>query len=66
MTAAKEAVLRERLHQIQKELGEIMTKSELADLKLAIKDAGMPPDVEEQAQRELHRLERMPEQAAEY
>ncbi len=38
----------------------------LADLKLAIKDAGMPPDVEEQAQRELHRLERMPEQAAEY
>ena len=63
----KEAVLRERLHQIQKELGETDgTKSELADLKLAIKDAGMPPDVEEQAQRELHRLERMPEQAAEY
>ena len=63
----KEAVLRERLHQIQKELGESdATKSELADLKQAIKDAGMPPEVEEQAQRELKRLERMPEQAAEY
>ena len=63
----KEAVLRERLHQIQKELGESDgSKSELADLKQAIKDAGMPPEVEEQAQRELNRLERMPEQAAEY
>src|SRR5580658_936889 len=36
----KEAVLRERLHQIQKELGETDdgSKSELADLKKAIKD----------------------------
>ena len=60
----KEAVLRERLHQIQKELGESDgSKSELADLKKSIKDAGMPQEVEEQAQRELHRLERMPEQA---
>ena len=63
----KEAVLRERLHQIQKELGETDgSKSELTDLKEAIKRAGMPQDVEEQAQRELTRLERMPEQAAEY
>jgi ATP-dependent Lon protease len=63
----KEAVLRERLHQIQKELGETDgSKSELTELKQAVKDAGMPPEVEEQAQRELNRLERMPEQAAEY
>ncbi|HEY0803030.1 MAG TPA: endopeptidase La [Steroidobacteraceae bacterium] len=63
----KEAVLRERLHQIQKELGETDgSKSELAELKQAVKDAGMPPEVEEQTQRELNRLERMPEQAAEY
>jgi ATP-dependent Lon protease len=63
----KEAVLRERLHQIQKELGESDGgKSELAELKQAVKEAGMPPEVEEQAQRELNRLERMPEQAAEY
>jgi ATP-dependent Lon protease len=63
----KEAVLRERLHQIQKELGETDgAKSELADLKQQVKDAGMPPEVEEAALRELNRLERMPEQAAEY
>jgi ATP-dependent Lon protease len=63
----KEAVLRERLHQIQKELGETdSSTAELADLKKAVKEAGMPPEVEEQAQRELNRLERMPEQAAEY
>jgi ATP-dependent Lon protease len=63
----KEAVLRERLHQIQKELGETGgTGAELEDLKKAIKDAAMPPEAEEQAQRELARLERMPEGAAEY
>jgi ATP-dependent Lon protease len=63
----KEAVLRERLHQIQKELGESDgSKSEIADLKQAVKDAGMPPEVEEQALRETSRLERMPEQSAEY
>ena len=63
----KEAVLRERLRQIQKELGEVdSTGAEVADLKKAIDEAGMPPEVEEQARRELSRLERMPEQAAEY
>ncbi|MEA3141775.1 MAG: ATP-dependent Lon protease [Gammaproteobacteria bacterium] len=63
----KEAVLRERLHQIQKELGETDgSKAELAELKVQIKDAGMPPEAEEVAQRELNRLDRMPEQAAEY
>jgi ATP-dependent Lon protease len=63
----KEAVLRERLRQIQKELGETdATSAEIDELKEGIKDAGMPPDVAEQAQRELKRLERMPESAAEY
>jgi ATP-dependent Lon protease len=63
----KEAVLRERLHQIQKELGESDgSKSELEELKQSVKDAGMPEEVLEQAQRELNRLERMPQQAAEY
>ena len=63
----KEAVLRERLRQIQKELGETDTASaELDDLKQAVKDAGMPAEVEEQAQRELKRLERMPDSSGEY
>ena len=63
----KEAVLRERLRQIQKELGDNDSSSaELDELKQAIKDAGMPPEVAEQAERELKRLERMPDGAAEY
>jgi ATP-dependent Lon protease len=63
----KEAVLRERLRQIQKELGDTDSAgAELSELKQAVKDAGMPPDVLEQAERELARLERMPDAAAEY
>jgi ATP-dependent Lon protease len=63
----KEAVLRERLRQIQKELGETDGSSaELEELKTAVKDAAMPAEAEEQALRELARLERMPDGAAEY
>src|SRR6202011_2150879 len=63
----KEAVLRERLRQIQKELGENDgSKGEIEELKKAIAEAAMPPEAEEQALRELARLERMPDGAAEY
>ena len=63
----KEAVLRERLRQIQKELGDTEgSGAEIDELKKAIEEAGMPPEALEQAQRELARLARMPEQAAEY
>ncbi len=58
----REFMLREQLKQIQKELGEDEGGSpELADLRRALTDAGLPEEVDRQAQRELRRLERMPE-----
>jgi len=63
----REHILREQLRQIQKELGEGDDKSaEIAELRERIEKAGMPPEAEEQARKELKRLERMPEAAAEY
>jgi ATP-dependent Lon protease len=63
----REHILREQLRQIQKELGDDDAKStELKELAEKIDRAAMPKDAEDQARRELKRLERMPEQAAEY
>lgn len=63
----REHILREQLRQIQKELGDEDAKSqEIKELTEKIDKARMPKDAEEQARRELKRLERMPEAAAEY
>ncbi|RMD79009.1 MAG: endopeptidase La [Gammaproteobacteria bacterium] len=63
----REYLLREQLKTIQKQLGESDAKEiEIRELEEAIAKAGMPPEVEEQARKELARLERMPEGAAEY
>ena len=63
----REHILREQLRQIQKELGEGDDKSvEIAELRAPIEKAGMPKEAEDQAKKELKRLERMPEAAAEY
>src|SRR6202163_171142 len=63
----REHILREQLRQIQKELGDDDVKSaELKELADKIETGGMPKDAEEQARRELKRLQRMPEGAAEY
>ncbi len=63
----REHILREQLRQIQKQLGEGDEKSaEIMELRQQIEEAGMPKEAEEQAQKELKRLERMPEAAAEY
>jgi ATP-dependent Lon protease len=63
----REHILREQLRQIQKELGDDDVKSaELKEFADKIEKAGMPKDAEEQARRELKRLQRMPEAAAEY
>ena len=63
----REHILREQLRQIQKELGDDDDKSaELGELADKIETAGMPKDADEQARREMKRLQRMPESAAEY
>jgi ATP-dependent Lon protease len=63
----REFLLREQLKTIQKELGESDAKSEeIEELKKRIDDAKMPPEVEQQARKELSRIERMPDGAAEY
>jgi ATP-dependent Lon protease len=63
----REAVLREQLHQLQKELGEEGDAAGgLAELERQIASAGMPPEVEERARKELKRLGRMSEASPEH
>jgi ATP-dependent Lon protease len=62
----REAILREQMATIQRQLGEGDGKAaEVAELTAAIAKAKMPPEAEGQALRELRRYERMPEAAAE-
>src|ERR1044071_941062 len=59
--------LREQLKAIQKELGEADGRGvEVEELRKKLYEAKMPPDVEEEALKELTRLERIPEAAPEY
>ena len=64
----REMLLREQMAAIQRQLGEGEEgkAAEVAELDKTITNAGMPKEVEEQARKELRRLERMPEAAAEY
>ena len=56
---AREAMLRERLKTIEKELGQSDEDSEIRELLDKIKEAGMPEDVEEKAKKELKKLGQM-------
>ena len=63
----KEALLREQLRQIKKQLGEDGDSSEeLRELEEAVEKAGMPPEALEQAKKELKRLDRMQDGSGEY
>jgi ATP-dependent Lon protease len=63
----REAVLREQLRQLQKELGEEDSENaDLAELEKQIATAGMPAEVDEHVKKELKRLKRMQEASPEY
>jgi ATP-dependent Lon protease len=61
-------LLREQMAAIQRQLGEGEEgkAAEMAELDKAIANAGMPKEVEDQARKELRRLQRMPDAAGEY
>jgi ATP-dependent Lon protease len=62
----REAILREQMATIQRQLGEGDGKAqEITELNAAIAKANMPAEAESQARREVRRYERMPEGAAE-
>ncbi|HEY5807811.1 MAG TPA: endopeptidase La [Povalibacter sp.] len=62
----KEALLREQMRQIRKELGEDgESGEEIRDLRESVEKAGMPDEALEQARKELKRLERMSDGGAE-
>jgi ATP-dependent Lon protease len=64
----REVLLREQMAAIQRQLGEADEgkSAEIAELEKAIANAHMPKEADDQARKELRRLQRMPEAAGEY
>lgn len=55
----KEAVLRERMHAIQKELGEGGEEEEITELKNKLKKANLPKEIHAKVAKELDRLKKL-------
>lgn len=66
--AQRDYVLRQQMKAIQKELGEDETGelAEAAMLRERLEKADLPEDVRKEAERELRRLEKLPQQAPDY
>jgi ATP-dependent Lon protease len=66
--AQKDYVLRQQMKAIQKELGEDETgeKAEAAQLRERLDQADLPEDVRKEAERELRRMEQLPQAAPDY
>src|SRR5690349_283084 len=63
----REYYLRQQLKAIKEELGEMgEEEEELDELQERLKKAGLPPDVEKVAQKELNRLKTIPAASSEY
>jgi ATP-dependent Lon protease len=63
----REYFLRQQLKAIQEELGEVdESQAEATELRERLEAAGLPEHAWKQAERELHRFERLPPQAAEH
>lgn len=66
-SSQREYVLRQQLKAIQEELGEKdAAEAEMDDLRAQLAELELPEDVRKQADRELSRLEKLPQAAAEH
>jgi ATP-dependent Lon protease len=66
-SSQREYILRQQLRAIQEELGERdPAEAEVDDLREQLEQAGLPEAVAKQAERELSRLEKLPQAAAEW
>ncbi len=62
----REAMLRQRMRAIQDELGDGDEEDEAAEFEERISEAGLPPEAEEVAHKQLMRLRQIPSQSPEY